>query len=132
MTFNEETKQIHAEVAALKPGRGRKYNKALRERVLNWMDDAREEGWFDLEASHKIGVPLARIENWRMADRERAATVVPEAVVPRATSETALMPVVIRDCELPFGSSISFTTPSGYRVDGLSLDQALGLLRAYA
>ncbi|CAN5810839.1 hypothetical protein BH11MYX2_BH11MYX2_12240 [soil metagenome] len=35
MTFNEEAKQIHAEVAALKPGCGRKCTKQLRERVLD-------------------------------------------------------------------------------------------------
>jgi hypothetical protein len=34
MTLDEEAKQILAEVAALNPGRGRKYTTALRERVL--------------------------------------------------------------------------------------------------
>jgi hypothetical protein len=41
MTINEEAKQIHAEVAALKPGRGRKYTTFLRDRVLVWMERAR-------------------------------------------------------------------------------------------
>ena len=131
MTFNEEAKQIHAEVAALKPGRGRKYTKQLRERVLDWMRRAREEGLFEIEASKQIGVPLTRIEGWRAADREKANSIVPLPIVPRATSETALVPVCIRD-ESPFGPMISFSTPSGYRVEGLSLDQALGLLRAFA
>ncbi|CAN5903427.1 hypothetical protein BH11MYX2_BH11MYX2_28300 [soil metagenome] len=58
MTFNEEAKQINAEVAALRPGRGRKYTKQLRGRVLDWMRRAREEGLFELEASKRIGVPL--------------------------------------------------------------------------
>jgi hypothetical protein len=43
MTLNEEAKQIRAEVAALNPGRGRKYTKALRERVLMYMERARLE-----------------------------------------------------------------------------------------
>ena len=86
---------------------------------------------FEIEASKRIGVPLPRIEGWRAADREKANTLVPVPLVPRATSETALVPVCIRD-ELPFGPMISFSTPSGYRVEGLSLDQALGLLRAFA
>jgi hypothetical protein len=131
MTFNEEAKQIYAEVAALRPGRGRKYTKQLRERVLDWMRRAREEGLFEIEASKRIGVPLTRIEDWRAADREKANTLVPMPIVPRATDETALVPVYVRD-ESPFGPSIAFSTPSGYRVDGLSLDQALGLLRAFA
>jgi hypothetical protein len=39
--------------------------------------------------------------------------------------------VPVRD-DFPFGPMISFATPSGYRVEGLTLDQALGLLRAFA
>lgn len=132
MTVNEEAKQIHAEVAALKPGRGRKYTKALRGRVLAWMKRAREDGMFEIEASTAIGVPLTRIEGWRRAERERAATYVPEELAPKGTDETALVPVCMRDELLPFGPMISFSTPSGYRVEGLSLDQALGLLRAFA
>jgi hypothetical protein len=131
MTFNEEAKQIHAEVAALKPGRDRKYTKQLRERVLDWMQQARDEGLFEIEASRRIGVPLTRIEGWRAADRERANTIVPVLSAPRATSETALVPVCICD-ESPFGPSLCFWTPSGYRIEGLSFDQALGLLRAFA
>ncbi|HEX4352665.1 MAG TPA: hypothetical protein VHZ95_07125 [Polyangiales bacterium] len=132
MTIHEEAKQIRAEVAALKPGRGRKYTKALRGRVLAWMARAREDGMFEIEASHSIGVPLTRIEGWRKAERELAATVVPCTAAPRATETTALVPVCMRDELLPFGPGISFATPSGYRVDGLTLDQALGLLRAFA
>lgn len=131
MTLNEEAKQIRAEVAALNPGRGRKYTKALRERVLAYMERAREDGVFETEASKLCGVPLARIDAWRDAERELAANYVAPPVAPRATSETALVPVRVRD-DYPFGPSITFATPSGYRVEGLSLDQALGLLRAFA
>jgi hypothetical protein len=132
MTINEEAKQIRAEVAALNPGRGRKYTKALRERVLAWRERALEEGMFEVEAAAAIGVPIARIETWRKAKRELAKTYVPPPIAPRATTETALVPVSVREESWPFGPTISFSTPSGYRVEGLSLDQALGLLRAFA
>lgn len=132
MTLNEEAKQIHAEVAALNPGRGRKYTKALRERVLTYMERAQEKGMFETEASKLCGVPLTRIDAWRTAEREIAENYVAPPVAPRATSETALVPVAVRDEWPPFGPTISFATPSGYRVEGLSLDQALGLLRAFA
>jgi hypothetical protein len=131
MTINEEAKQIRAEVSALNPGRGRKYTKALRDRVLTWMERAGEEGMYETEASKAIGVPLARIDAWRAAERELAENYVPPPVAPRATSETALVPVCVRE-EFPFGPMISFSTPSGHRVEGLTLDQALGLLRAFA
>jgi hypothetical protein len=131
MTINEEAKQIHAEVAALRPGRGRKYTTSLRERILVWMERAHEQGMFDIEASKAIGVPLTRIEGWRVAEREKADNYVPPPTAPRATSETALLPVSVQDAS-PFGPMIAFSTPSGYRVEGLTLGQALGLLRAFA
>ena len=131
MTLNEEAKQIHAEVVALSPGRGRKYTKELRDRVLTYMERAVEKGLFETEASKLCGVPLTRIDAWRKAERHLAETYVPPPVAPRATSETALVPVMVRD-DFPFGPMISFATPSGYRVEGLTLDQALGLLRAFA
>jgi hypothetical protein len=131
MTFNEEAKQIRAEVSALNPGRGRKYTKALRDRVLSYMENARDVGVLDTEASKLCGVSLTRIDSWRKAERELAENYVPPPVAPRATSETALVPVTVRD-DFPFGPMISFATPSGYRVEGLTLDQALGLLRAFA
>jgi hypothetical protein len=40
------------------------------------------------------------------------------------------MPVAIRD-ELPFGPTIAFCAPGGYRIEGLTLDQAIGLLRLF-
>jgi hypothetical protein len=132
MTINEQAKQIRTEVSALKSGRGRKYTKALRERVLSWMECAIEAGMFESEASKTIGVPLTRIDSWRKAERELMENYVPPPFVPRATETTALVPVSVRD-DFPFGSpAIAFSTPSGYRVEGLSLDQALGLLRAFA
>jgi hypothetical protein len=38
----------------------------------------------------------------------------------------------MRDELLPFGPMISFTAPGGYTVGGLTLDQAIGLLRLFA
>jgi hypothetical protein len=131
MELNEEAKQLRAEVSALNPGRGRKYPKAFRERVLRWMERSQEEDLLQSEAVTAIGVSPVRIEAWRVAERHLMETYVPPPIAPRATANTALVPVTIRD-EFPFGPMISFSTPSGYRVEGLTLDQALGLLRAFA
>lgn len=131
MTINDQAKQIRAEVSALKSGRGRKYTNALRDRVLAWMECAIEAGMFESEASKMIGVPLTRIDKWRKAERELMENYVPPPFTPRAMETTALVPVSVRD-DSPFGPMIAFSTPSGYRVEGLNLDQALGLLRAFA
>ena len=97
MTLNEEAKQIRAEVSALNPGRGRKYPKAFRERVLRWMERAQEEGLLQSEAVTAIGVSPVRIEAWRVAERHLMETYVPPPIAPRATANTALVPITIRD-----------------------------------
>ena len=44
MTLTKEASEIRSEVEALRKGRGRKYSKAMRERVLLWLERAEESG----------------------------------------------------------------------------------------
>ena len=61
-----------------------------------------------------------------------SATVVPEPVIPRPTESTALVRVAVRQDDFDvFGPGISFSAPGGYRIEGLTLDQAIGLLRLF-
>jgi len=41
------------------------------------------------------------------------------------------VPVAVRDDLLPFGPTLSFSAPGGYTIGGLTLDQAIGLLRLF-
>ncbi len=125
MTVSDEAKQIRDEVAKIRPGRGRKYTRAFQQRVLMWFERARKT-MFESECSKAIGISLVRIEKWREAEQRRLSTVVPKPEVPRPSPTTAMIPVSIRD-DFPFGHSLSFVTPIGYRIDGLTLDQAIGL-----
>jgi len=131
MTLSKEANEIRSEVQALRKGPGRKYSKALRARVVDWMKRALDDGMREVECTEALGIPLQRLCAWREEERRIAATVVPDPVVPRATESTALVPVMVRDSDLPFGSMISFCAPSGHRIDGLTLDQAIGLLRLF-
>lgn len=131
MTVTEEAKKIRSEVAQLSPGRGRKYTRNLKRRIVSWFERAVGSGMFETECSLAIGVPLRRLETWCNAAKRAAATDVPMPETPRPTSTTALLPVAIRE-DYPFGPGITFATPSGYRIEGLGLDQAIGLLRAFA
>ena len=45
MTLIDEANEIRSEVEALRKGPGRKYSKALRERVLSWLKRADDEPW---------------------------------------------------------------------------------------
>jgi hypothetical protein len=130
MTLTEEANEIRSEVEALRKGPGRKYSKALRERVLSWLKRADDEGLYEADWL-QLGIPLPRLMAWR-EEKRIAATVVPEPVIPRPTESTSLVPVAMRESELlPFGPMISFSAPGGYTISGLTLDQAIGLLRLF-
>lgn len=131
MTLGKEANEIRSEVQSLRKGPGRKYTKALRERVLSWMTRALADGMSDVDCMEALGIPLQRLIRWRDEERVIAATIVPEPIVPRPTESTALVPVAIRDELLPFGPMIAFSAPGGYRIEGLTLDQAIGLLRLF-
>ena len=131
MTLSEEAKEVRNEVARLRPKRGRKYTRTFRQRVVDWYRRATESGMLASECMHALGLSLVLVEKWRDEERRIAATIVPEPVIPRPTATTALVPVAIRGDELPFGPMISFSAPGGYRIEGLTLDQAIGLLRLF-
>jgi hypothetical protein len=131
MTLSKEANEIRSEVQSLRKGPGRKYSKALRERVLSWLKRAGEEGLYERDWL-QLGIPLQRLIAWRDEERRIAATVVPEPVIPRPSESTALVPVAVRDDDVyPFGPGISFSAPGGYMIGGLTLDQAIGLLRLF-
>lgn len=131
MSLSKEAIEIRSEVQSLRKGPGRKYSKALRQRVLSWMKRALDEGWREVECMEALGIPLQRLLKWREEEQYIAATVVPPPVIPRPSESTALVPVAIRGDDLPFGPMISFSAPGGYRIEGLTLDQAIGLLRLF-
>lgn len=131
MTLTKEANEIRSEVEGLRKGPGRKYSKVLRERVLSWLKRAEREGLYERDWL-QLGIPLHRLIAWRDEERRIAATVVPDPVIPRATEFTALVPVAMRDDELtPFGPMISFSAPGGYTIGGLTIEQAIGLLRLF-
>ena len=102
-----------------------------RERVLSWLKRADAEGLLERDWL-QLGSPPQRLIAWRDEERRIAATVVPEPVIPRPTESTALVPVAVRDAELlPFGPMISFSAPGGDTIGGLTMDQAIGLLRLF-
>jgi hypothetical protein len=131
MTLSKEANEIRSVVQSLRKGPGRKYSKAFRERVLSWMKRALDDGMRETECMKALGIPLQRLLKWREDEQRIAATVVPEPVTPRPTESTALVPVALRNDDVPWGAMISFSAPGGYRIEGLTLDQAIGLLRLF-
>jgi len=114
MTLSKEANEIRSEVQSLRKGPGRKYSKALRQRVVSWLKRALDEGMLETQCMEALGMPLQRLIAWRDEEQRIAAFVVPEPVIPRQTETTALVPVAMRDDELlPFGPMIAFSAPGG-------------------
>ena len=126
MTILDEGKQIRSEVARLRPGRGRKYDIGLRRRIVAWVERAKQAGMLEVECSRAVGVPQHRFEMWRKYDHR-------DAVRREAQGETAepvaLVPVHAAPIEVTLG--ITVVTSRGWRVEGLSVEQAAMLLREF-
>lgn len=121
MTILDEAKQIRTEVAKLRPDKRRRYPEELRRRILDWVGRATATGQLESECSKAIGVKAWRFTMWR---RWHARASEPEA------QPLALVQVGVQ--ALTGSSTISLVAPSGYRVEGLSIEQLAALLRELA
>lgn len=126
MTIIEQGKQLRSEVAKLRPDKRRRYGVELRRRILDWVSRAGAIGVPELECSKAIGVKTWRFTLWR---RIEARSPKPEPEL--APEPLALVPIEM-PVTLPMHSGISVVAPSGYRVEGLALDQVAALLREFA
>lgn len=130
MTLTDEAKAIRNELQQQRHGRGR-YPQELRCKIIGWYVRARDSGMSLEEIYRLLGVKPQLLEKWYEADLRRAATIVPPPSTPATGTAMQVVPVVVDD-SYPFGPGVAFVTPSGYRITGLTLGQALDLLRAYA
>lgn len=119
---------MRIEVAKIRPGRGRKYAPALRRRILAWVDRAKTSGMLEADCSQAIGVPQHRFEMWREYERRDAAKA-------EGGSEAVAEPVTLVPVQTPstiqVGLGLTFVSPRGCRIEGLTLEQAFGLLREF-
>ncbi len=130
MTLTDEAKAIRNELRQQRAGRG-PYTKEMRCKIVAWYVRAKDSGMPLADMLRLLGVKPQLIDKWYEADLRRAATIVPVPVTPPADMTKQIVPVVVED-SFPFGPGVTFETPSGYRITGLTLGQALDLLRAYA
>jgi hypothetical protein len=121
MTTHDEGKQLRAEIAKLRPDKRRRYSEELKSRILDWVGRATATGMAESDCGRLLGVRTWRLRTWRSE----------EAAVAGAASEPlALVRVDAPSCAV--GAGLVVVAPSGYRIEGLTLDQVGVLLREVA
>lgn len=92
-----------------------------------------QTGMLESDCGSALGIPQHRFEVWRgYAQRSQAMAPVPE---PKPAEPMALVPVELapdtsRGIQLSsFG--LALVSPRGWRVEGLSVEQAFALLREF-
>ena len=130
MTLANEEKLLRRWVEEQRPfGRGHTYTPSLRRRILMFVDLARAAGISERESCKTIGVSPTSVASWR---RTEPTTIEPADEIPIDRAPKALVPVEVSASSVQIASGVSFVTPRGFRVDGLSLEQAAALLREFS
>jgi hypothetical protein len=125
MTINAEGRQLRNEISKLRPDKRRRYNPALQERILDWVKRATEGGMWPSECGKALGIKAWRFTYWQQVRERRAAAAAAEE------TPLALVPIDTPSYASPV-AGLTVTTPSGHRVDGLTLEQVVALLRELA
>ncbi len=112
---NRRGSALRRALKAHEAARGKRYDTALKKRVIAFAEAKRRDGrsWADI--SSELGIAFETVRRWCVATdgvhRMREVHVVAERSVQRVVTVLA---------------------PSGHRVEGLSLHDAAALLRALA
>ena len=110
--MDRELAELRQCVQVHEGGRGKRYPAELRARLRRWVRRRRGEGASTAVIAAELSLPLSTVSHWA-STRSQSTALVPVEVVPDAgTSRT---PRVL--------------SPSGFAVDGVTLEEAASLLR---
>ena len=122
MTILDEGQALRAEVAKLRPDKRRRYPDELRASILNWVARATASGTPESDCAKTLGMKTWRFKLWRRG----------QAVGTRQSDESLALVQLDVQSTSGHASAITLVAPSGYRIEGLRLDQVIALLRELA
>ena len=112
----DEAAVLRRELSRLEAGRGRRYPQELRTRVVAWASRRHRAGasWQDIKK--ELGLQWDSVRRWCQLETKSkpVRALVPVRVVPTRAAERL----------------VSVSSPAGFRIEGLTLDEAAELLRA--
>ena len=110
---DHELLKLRRALGKVERGSGKRYPRPLRDRLVTWTQKRLREGNSLSAITYALGVRSATLKKW---------------TTPRTRDVDALVPVEVV-AEPPAQRGVSVTSPAGFRVDGLTLDEAATLLR---
>lgn len=115
--MDRELENLRRAVSRIERGRGHRYPKPLRERVIGWARARRQRGarWHQL--AREIGISAESLRRWVLLEAPCAPALVPVEVVAHA-----------RECSAT-DRPLCLVTRAGHRIEGLSIADALELVR---
>jgi hypothetical protein len=113
---DRETRELRRRVARLKRERpGFRFSAALRAEITTWTAAQRERGVWWCELSRAIGVPAATLKRWG---------------APRSAACAVMLPVEVIDAP-PIGT-VTLVSPTGLRIEGVAIADAIAILQGLA
>lgn len=111
-----DARRLRQELAAQARGRGKRYDRALRERVVTFAAERRAEGRSWTAIATELGARFETVRRWCQVKRPAARTAL------------ALRPVevVAEEVSMP----LAVITRNGLRVEGATIDEVTAILRA--
>lgn len=109
-----EAEVLRRELDRVGARRGRCFSADLKERATAWIIKRRAEGMIVTEIASELGLAPGTVLKWSARSSARALVPV-EIVAERSSART-----------------VSVVSPSGFRIEGLSLLEAEALLRSLA
>jgi hypothetical protein len=115
--MDRELEDLRRELSRIDRGRGRRYPGALRERVARWAGSRRQRGARWRQVSSELGISAESLRRWASIAVPRASALVPvEVVADAGEGPTA-------------GRLLRMITRAGHRLEGLSIADAIEILR---
>ncbi|HEX3595379.1 MAG TPA: hypothetical protein VHU80_09765 [Polyangiaceae bacterium] len=109
-----QVSSLRAALASHAAGRGKRYPAAVKARIITLAQSRRREGRSWVQISGEVGVGFETLRRWCLAGGTKPSrAMVPVRVVPEDGART-----------------VSVVSPSGHRVEGLTLQEAVAVLRA--
>jgi len=105
---------LRSAIHAHGPSRGKRYEGGLRTRIIAFARSRRDQGASFAEIAEELGLCFETVRRWCQLPEQRASTaMLPVRVVAERQERT-----------------VCVASETGYRIDGLTLHEAVAVLRA--